>query len=363
MKSVLVFLCFLMLITKAVKANENNGITKAQFDDLNKKYPVKIELQNNQVLFTKPSSKLFLECENEIKSIELLDGTQQYPFKKENKKIIITLPSENKKLKSKIIFSNSKSIQITIVTAIIDTNTDDGEIIFGGETFVIGKYPTIPKSGKTFYFKDKYAHPKYFFIWDESLENLPISKNLLYSDIVIKPDAEKPDLPRPPRATKIFTLSYETIINFDTIIDLTRLKTPFIKVTVLSFYRTPDYNRSIGASPFSRHIYGDGIDWFIDENPVNDEMDDLNKDGKVTKEDGKPFVQSIIKLVSERTIEPCGIGVYFTKKGASLHYDSRGHLARWGTSEDWWQDKDLPSWLLEIENKVKESDEKNKQKK
>jgi hypothetical protein len=355
--------CLLLLfitICNSLLSQEKTNKTTAKWDDLNKAYLVTLDIQNKQVLFTKPFSTLIVESENEIKSVELMEGKNSVSFKTENKKITITLPAENKLIKAKIVYSDSSIITFTIVTAIMDINTEDGEIKFDGETYIIGKYPSIPKSGKTFYFKERYTPPKYFFIWDESLENLPISKNMLYRDLVIKPDAEKPELPRPSRATKVFTLSYETIINFDNIIEVARKKTEFKKVTVLSFYRTPEYNRSIGGSTFSRHIYGDGIDWFIDENPINDEMDDLNKDGKVTKEDGKPFVESIIKLVSDRKIEPCGTGVYFTKKGASLHYDSRGHLARWGASEEWWSDKSLPIWLQEIEKNVKETDEKPK---
>lgn len=359
MKSIYLIFFYLILLHN-LHSNDNTIITTAALEDLNKNYSAKLEIQNNQVLFTKPFSILTIECSIEIKSFALIESNIPYPFKADNKKISIILPTENKQLKAKVVFSNSKSLQFTIMTAIIDTNTEDGEIVFAGETYIIGKYPVIPKSGKTFYFKERYTHPKYFFIWDASLENFPISKNMVYSDLVIKPDAEKPDQPRPPRATKVFTLSYETLINFDKIIDITKQNTNFKKVTILSYYRTPEYNRSIGASSFSRHIYGDGIDWFIDENPLNDEMDDLNQDGKITKEDGKPFVQAIIDLVGERKIDPCGTGVYFTKKGASLHYDSRGHLARWGASEEWWNDKILPIWLLEIEKKIKESDEKSK---
>jgi hypothetical protein len=76
----------------------------------------------------------------------------------------------------------------------------------------------------------------------------------------------------------------------------------------------------------------------------------------MTPEDGFSFVQAIIDLVSNHEIEPCGTGTYFTKKGASLHYDSRGHLARWGESENWWPDKSLLPWLQEIEQKVKDAD-------
>lgn len=337
--------------------SESKNIT-AKFQDLNKPYNVKIEIQNNQVLFAKPNATMEFDLGNITEYIIALEANKPYTYVKKDQAINITLPAENKMVEINFQLKNNTKIKCTILTAIIDKDTSDGEVKFNEIAYPIGKYPSIPNKGKTNYFKEKYEPPQYFFIWNSLLEEFPISKSLKYADLVIKPDAEKPDQPRPERATKIFTLSYETILNFDLIIEKARLKTPFKKITVLSYYRTPEYNNKIGAAAFSRHIYGDGIDWFIDENKEDGVMDDLNKDGLVNEEDGLSFVQAIIEMVNNHEIEPCGTGVYFTKKGASLHYDSRGHLARWGASEQWWPDKSLPDWLLDIENKVKEADKK-----
>lgn len=356
MKTLLISIFHFILFISSM-GNESKNIS-AKFQDLNKPYNVKIEIQNNQVLFAKPNAMMEFNLENITESITILEANKPYSFEKKDQVIIITLPTENKILEINFLLKNNTTIKCSILTAINDKDTSDGEIKFNESTYPIGKYPPIPAKGKTNYFKNKYEPPQYFFIWNSSLEDLPISKSMKYADLVIKPDAEKPDQPRPDRATKVFTLSYETILNFDRIIEKARLKTPFKKITILSYYRTPEYNNKIGAAAFSRHIYGDGIDWFIDENKEDGIMDDLNKDGVVNEEDGLSFVQAIIELVNKREIEPCGTGVYFTKKGASLHYDSRGHLARWGASEQWWPDKSLPSWLLEIENKVKEADKK-----
>lgn len=351
----LIFHFIILIFCNFLIADDSKPII-ANFEDINKDYKVSIEIQNSQVLFAKPLSKILLNLNHQTKKITVLEQNKNYAFQSQDQEINIKLPDENKVLEIELVLNNNEMIKFKIVTAIIDKDTDDGEIKFEDNIYTIGKYPAVPKYGKTNYFKDKYIPPKYFFIWNPLFEDLPVSKNLKYGDLVVKPDPEKPDLPRPPRATKIFTLSYETILNFEKIIEKARLKSPFKKVSILSFYRTPEYNRKIGAASFSRHIYGDGIDWFIDEDPENDEMDDLNNDGKVSQEDAKSFVQVIIQMVSDREIKPCGTGVYFTKKGASLHYDSRGHLARWGASELWWPDKDLPTWLLEIEKNVKEKD-------
>ena len=357
----LIIYLFSFLINIQIFADETVKKISAKWEDINKNYPVQIDIMHNQVLFAKPNSILTIDLASQVKTISILEKVKPYAFEIKDQLVKISLPSENKSIEVYLSLNNKEKIIFTILTAIIDTNTNDGEITFAGNSYLIGKYPPIPSNGKTNYFKEKYAPPKYFFIWNSLLEESPISKTMKYKDLVIQPDAEKPGLPRPPRATQIFTLSYETILNFEKIIEKSRLKTPFNKVTILSYYRTPEYNHSIGGSTFSRHIYGDGIDWYIDEKPENEEMDDLNKDGKMNPEDALSFVQSITTLVTNHEIEPCGTGVYFTKKGASLHYDSRGHLARWGSSETWWPDKDLPPWLLEIEKKVKETDKlKNK---
>ena len=48
---------------------------------------------------------------------------------------------------------------------------------------------------------------------------------------------------------------------------------------VMSGYRTPYYNKAIGNVKYSRHLYGDASDIYVDENNDN-QMDDLNGDGE-----------------------------------------------------------------------------------
>jgi hypothetical protein len=103
---------------------------------------------------------------------------------------------------------------------------------------------------------------------------------------------------------------------------------------VMSGYRTPFYNRSIGNVKYSRHVWGGAADIFIDESPKNNYMDDLNKDGLINWKDaevlydmvdalyGKPFYQRLIG----------GLGWYrkTAAHGPFVHVDVRGHRARWG---------------------------------
>ena len=61
-------------------------------------------------------------------------------------------------------------------------------------------------------------------------------------------------------------------------------------MVIMSGYRTPQYNKAIGNVKFSRHVYGDAADIFVD-NDGNYRMDDLNKDGAVSIKDAGFLVQ------------------------------------------------------------------------
>ena len=102
---------------------------------------------------------------------------------------------------------------------------------------------------------------------------------------------------------------------------------------VMSGYRTPAYNRAIGnTTDFSRHLWGDAADIFIDTTG-NGMMDDLNGDGRVDDEDGR-LLMRIVESVDRSGapgVEPGGISLYRTipGRGPFLHVDARGTHARW----------------------------------
>jgi hypothetical protein len=70
---------------------------------------------------------------------------------------------------------------------------------------------------------------------------------------------------------------------------------------IMSGYRTPHYNRAIGNSTtYSRHLWGDAADIFIDTNPRDGEMDDLNRDGVVNFQDTKVLYNIVHDLYAPR---------------------------------------------------------------
>lgn len=101
---------------------------------------------------------------------------------------------------------------------------------------------------------------------------------------------------------------------------------------VISGYRTPWYNKSIGNVPNSRHVYGDAMDMFVDVDG-DGAMDDLDGDGDQDLED----VALLAEIADEFMRRPGnslifgGVGRYgkTSRHGGFVHVDTRGYAARW----------------------------------
>lgn len=102
---------------------------------------------------------------------------------------------------------------------------------------------------------------------------------------------------------------------------------------IMSGYRTPAYNRSLGNVGFSRHLWGAAADIFVDADG-DGWMDDLNGDGRVDKGDAAVLYE----LVDRQTEDPAyrrfvgGLAQYGStaSHGPFIHLDVRGGLrARW----------------------------------
>lgn len=101
---------------------------------------------------------------------------------------------------------------------------------------------------------------------------------------------------------------------------------------VISGYRTPWYNREIGNTPNSRHVYGDAMDFFIDEDG-DGRMDDLDGDGRLTDADIDLLYDRVdaFRHRPENTDLIGGVGRYYpnSRHGGFVHVDTRGYRARW----------------------------------
>jgi peptidase M15-like protein len=103
---------------------------------------------------------------------------------------------------------------------------------------------------------------------------------------------------------------------------------------IMSGYRTPYYNQSIGnETRYSRHLYGDAADIYVDEDG-DGVMDDLDDDGRVDLEDAKLLAAVVERLSRSSWYRPFegGLGLYRANRahGPFVHVDVRGYRARWG---------------------------------
>ncbi len=100
---------------------------------------------------------------------------------------------------------------------------------------------------------------------------------------------------------------------------------------ILSGFRTPWYNEAIGNSTsYSRHLYGDAADLFVDVNRDGN-MDDLDFDGKIDGDDARVIHKTIREITAEKEHLEGGLGFYdsVNYRNPFVHVDTRGTPARW----------------------------------
>ena len=118
--------------------------------------------------------------------------------------------------------------------------------------------------------------------------------------------------------------------------DLAKLGISVKRMTVMSVFRTPQYNvRGVGSggrASDSRHQYGDAADVFVD-NDGNGRMDDLNRDGRVDHRDAQVILDAAERIERAYPALVGGGGLYRATKahGPFAHIDVRGARARWGS--------------------------------
>ena len=215
------------------------------------------------------------------------------------------------------IFNKKNNAKIFLHVFVMEpySNLDDGYI----NNYRIGNYPTIPDSKK-----DDYKLPRGFIKVTKENENIYISPHFQLKQFLCKQNSNYPKyvVIQPSLLKKLEYILREA--------NKRGLKTN--QFHIMSGYRTPYYNKAIGNVAFSRHIFGDAADIFIDEKS-NNYMDDLNNDGRVNIADAK----KLSRVVEESTQKNDymrfigGLGIYHktTSHGPFIHIDTRGYIARW----------------------------------
>lgn len=186
--------------------------------------------------------------------------------------------------------------------------------------YTIGHYETTPLQGDSLYLP-----PRGFVEVTPENRDVLVSPHFTLGDFLCKQVSAYPKyvLVREPLLLKLEWLLRE--IN-DRGIEARTLH-------VMSAFRTPFYNRLIGnTTSYSRHLYGDAADVFVDSDE-DGYMDDLNDDGSADVSDAALMAQIVEGMRDAAAYEPLtgGIGIYAPAphRGPFIHVDVRGRPVRW----------------------------------
>ena len=187
--------------------------------------------------------------------------------------------------------------------------------------FMVGQYERRPLHGD-----QTYTRPTGFVEVTEENRGTLVAPHFTLGQFVSKQSGGFP---------KYLVLRERLLLKLETLLEEVRSAgMPATTFRVMSGYRTPFYNRSIGnETRFSRHVYGDAADIYVDDDG-NGVMDDLDGDGETTLDDARALGAVIENLSGKSWYQPFegGLGLYKGSRahGPFVHVDVRGYPARWG---------------------------------
>jgi hypothetical protein len=174
---------------------------------------------------------------------------------------------------------------------------------------------------------DRYANPRGFIQVTRENDSTHVSEHFTLRDFLTH---DQPNV-----WPKYLVLEMRNVDKLELVLeDLARRGVNTSAVTVMSGFRTPQYNigggNTGGRAGLSRHMYGDAADIFVDSDH-NGTMDDLNHDGKVDAGDARFILESVDRVEREHPELIGGAGVYVAccGHGPFIHIDTRGYRARW----------------------------------
>lgn len=184
----------------------------------------------------------------------------------------------------------------------------------------IGRYPKEPLRGL-----DIYLAPQGFVEVTEETAGAKVAPNFTLGQFVSKQASGYP---------RYVVLRSSLLLKLENILaSLNNAGHPVNGLVIMSGYRTPFYNRSIGNVQYSRHVYGGAADVYVDDAPQDGRMDDMNGDGRVDRSDARWFANFVDDMSRKGLFGPRigGLGVYGSTSahGPFIHVDVRGTRARW----------------------------------
>ncbi len=184
--------------------------------------------------------------------------------------------------------------------------------------YEIGAYRPRPRNRS-----EAYVPPAGFVAVTEVDEDVLLSPHFTLGQFLCK----QPGSPR------YLALSHDLVVKLEAILaGVNEAGYAVPTLTVMSGFRTPAYNLAIGnKTVFSRHLWGDAADIYVDADGDGD-MDDLNGDGRVNVRDADVLVRIVEAVEAAATdLTPGGVATYRRNAvhGPFVHVDARGTAARW----------------------------------
>ena len=219
----------------------------------------------------------------------------------------------------RIVRAGSREVMILNVFVTVPYQKLEGEQLSG---YRIGSYPQMPFRGLSIYLPP----PGFVEVTSEN-RTVPVSPHFTLGQFVCKQAGGYP---------KYVVLRERLLLKLELLLERMNEQGYAAETFhVMSGYRTPSYNKGIGNVKYSRHIYGDAADIFIDERPRDGMMDDLNGDGSIDAADADILRDTVEEMVPKPWYEPFigGLGRYQKKshRGPFVHVDTRGFRARWNS--------------------------------
>ena len=190
-------------------------------------------------------------------------------------------------------------------------------------SYVIGNWPYEGRDPRS----PNYATPKGFIEVTHDTYGTSVSEHFKLGDFVTKDQSDV--------WPKYVVLDRRLLDKLElTIAQLHAMGYPVKGLTIMSGFRTPQYNEQGvgpgGRSAVSRHQYGDAADVYPDDDH-DGRLDDLNHDGRIDLKDAA-IVASAADAVEHKDPDLVGgIGIYpaTSSHGPFVHIDARGTKARW----------------------------------
>jgi len=159
----------------------------------------------------------------------------------------------------------------------------------------------------------------------EKNEETSVSPHFQLKEFVCKQDGGYP---------KYVVLQERLLLKLELILEMVNEKGyPCSRLHIMSGYRTPYYNKLIDNGKYSHHLWGGAADIFIDENPADGMMDDLNADGHINYRDAEVLYDIVEEMYGNPWYERFlgGLGLYKKTRshGPFVHIDVRGFHVSW----------------------------------